>query len=103
MGKMQFVVWATDRAGALPERLRVRDAHRARLRAPAPHAVQVLLAGPTFADDGAAPIMNGTMLVVAAEDIAAVSAFVAADPYVRAGVYDRVEIRPWQCGLGPLA
>jgi hydroxyquinol 1,2-dioxygenase len=25
------------------------------------------------------------------------------DPYVAAGVYDRVEIRPWRCGLGHLS
>lgn len=98
---MQFIVWATDRAGALPERLRVREAHRARLRAPAPHAVEVLLAGPTLdATDGT---MNGTLLVVQAADAEAVRAFVDEDPYVAAGVYDRVEIRPWRCGLGPLA
>jgi uncharacterized protein YciI len=98
---MQFVVWTTDRAGSLPDRLRVRDAHRARLRAPAPHAVEVLLAGPTLAAaDGA---MNGTLLVVQADDIDAVRAFVDGDPYVAAGVYERVEIRPWRCGLGPLA
>ncbi|MBI5717002.1 MAG: YciI family protein [Burkholderiales bacterium] len=95
-----FVVWATDRAGALPARQRVREAHRARLRAPQPHAVQVLLAGPTFDD---AQQMNGTMLVVQADDRAVVQAFIDDDPYVAAGVYGFVEIRPWHCGLGSLA
>jgi uncharacterized protein len=99
--KMLFTVWATDRAGALPDRLRVRDAHRARLRAPTPHAVQVLLAGPTLSEHDAS--MNGTLLVVQADDIAAVRAFVDGDAYVAAGVYERVEIRPWHCGLGVLA
>jgi uncharacterized protein YciI len=94
-----FVVWASDRAGALAARQQVREAHRARLRAPQPHAVQVLLAGPTFDE---ASQMNGTMLVVQADDRAAVQAFIDDDPYVAAGVYGAVEIRPWHCGLGPL-
>ena len=98
---MQFVVWATDHAGSLPARLQVRDAHRTRLRQPAPHEVTVLLAGPTLDADGTT--MNGTLLVVNAASLEAVRAFVADDPYVHAGVYGQVEIRPWRCGLGPLA
>jgi hypothetical protein len=47
--------------------------------------------------------MNGTLLVVEAADMDAVRAFVAGDPYTEAGVYARVEIRPFVCGLGPLA
>lgn len=98
---MLYAVWASDAPGMGGERERVRAAHRARLRAPAPHAVQVLQAGATLvAETGA---MNGTLLVVEAEDIAAVRAFVDGDPYVAAGVYASVEIRPWRCGLGPLS
>jgi len=93
-----FAVWASDRPGALPERLRVREAHRARLRAPAPHAVTVVLAGPLADDRG----MNGTLLVVQADHLDAVRAFVDRDPYVAAGVYEHVDIRPFTCGLGPL-
>jgi uncharacterized protein YciI len=102
---MLYVVWASDAPGRGDERLRVREAHRARLRAPAPHAVKVLQAGATLdpdADAGSAT-MNGTLLVVEAADIAAVRAFVDGDPYVAAGVYASVEIRPWRCGLGPLS
>ncbi len=98
---MLYAVWASDAPGTDAERARVREAHRARLRAPAPHAVQVLQAGATL--DADADRMNGTLLVVQAEDIAAVRAFVEGDPYVVAGVYASVEIRPWRCGLGPLS
>jgi hypothetical protein len=79
----------------------VREAHRLRLRNPAPHAVQVLQAGATLDERSGA--MNGTLLVVQADNIAAVRAFVDADPYVAAGVYASVEIRPWRCGLGALS
>ncbi len=98
---MLFAVWATDQPGMQAERERVREAHRARLRSPAPHPVRVLQAGATL--DGPAGAMNGSLLVVEAGDIDAVRAFVRGDPYVAAGVYRAVEIRPWRCGLGPLS
>lgn len=96
---MLFAVWASDAPGSGDARQRVREAHRARLRAPAPHTVHVLQAGATL--DASTGAMNGTLLVVQADDIDAVRAFVAADPYVAAGVYAHVEIRPWRCGMGP--
>jgi uncharacterized protein len=98
---MQFVVWATDADDALAVRQRVREQHRARLRHPAPHNVQVLMAGPTL--DESNNTMNGTLLVVEAHSAEAVRAFVQGDPYQRHGVYRDVQIRPWRCGLGPLA
>jgi uncharacterized protein YciI len=98
---MLYAVWASDAPNMGTERARVREAHRARLRAPAPHEVQVLQAGATL--DPEAGTMNGTLLIVEAEDISAVRAFVEGDPYVAAGVYASVEIRPWRCGLGSLA
>jgi len=95
---LHFAVWATDAHGALAAREGVREQHRARLRNPAPHAVQVVLAGPTF-EDGK---MNGTMLVVQAANIEAVRGFIDDDPYVLNGIYRSVEVRPWVCGLGTL-
>jgi uncharacterized protein YciI len=96
---MYFAVWATDREGVLETRLKVRDAHRARLRDPGPHRVKVIFGGPTSSDSPDAA-MNGSLLVIEADDIDAVRRFVAEDPYELAGVYARVEIRPWQWGLG---
>lgn len=98
---MLYAVWATDAPGTGEARQQVREAHRARLRDPAPHAVQVLQAGVTL--DADAQAMNGTLLIVQAENIEAVRAFVDGDPYVAAGVYASVDIRPWRCGLGPLS
>jgi len=95
---MYFAVWATDREGTQQARLAVRDAHRARLREPGSHAVTVVAGGPTLSESGGA--MNGSLLVIEADDIEAVHRFVAEDPYQRAGVYARVEIRPWHWGLG---
>jgi uncharacterized protein YciI len=96
-----FAVWATDGEGKLPDRERVRPAHRARLRTPGEHRVKVVLAGPTFNTRGRG--MNGTLLVVEADELEVVQAFVSSDPYVAAGVYQSFEIRPFVCGLGPWA
>jgi uncharacterized protein YciI len=96
---MLFAVWARDRDGVLAERQRVREAHRARLREPGPHAVKVVLAGPTTG--GSDETMNGTLLVVQAESLADVRSFVDGDPYMQAGVYASVDIQPWRCGIGP--
>lgn len=95
---MYYAVWATDRAGALADRERVREAHRARLRAPNAHGVTVLAGGPTL--DESNGTMNGSLLVVEADNIDAVHRFVAEDPYTLAQVYAHVEIRPWQWGFG---
>jgi uncharacterized protein YciI len=95
-----FAVWATDRPGMAAERARVREAHRARLREGGLDGLKVVLGGPTIDEAGA---MNGSLLVVEARDIAAVRAFLAGDPYVLGGVYDTVEVRPWQWGLGRIA
>jgi uncharacterized protein YciI len=95
---MYFAVWATDREGTQAARLAVREAHRARLRAPGAHPVTVVAGGPTLSESEGA--MNGSLLVIEADDIEAVRRFVAEDPYELAGIYARVEIRPWQWGLG---
>ena len=98
---MFYAVWATDHPGMLATRLRVRDAHRARLRNPGEHPVKVVAGGPTLDETDAA--MNGSLLVIEAESIEAVRRFVAEDPYAVEGVYARVEVRPWQWGLGVIS
>lgn len=93
-----YAVFATDKPGMLEVRERVRAVHRSYLRAAMAHGVFVRLGGPTLAPQGDA--MNGTLLVVEAEGIDIVMQFVGNDPYMRAGVFERVEIRPWDWNLG---
>ena len=95
---MYYAVWATDQPGVLAVRQQVREAHRARLRDPGEHPVQVVAGGPTL-DEGDAG-MNGSLLVIRADSIDAVRRYLAEDPYVLVGVYAHVEVRPWQWGLG---
>jgi uncharacterized protein YciI len=40
------------------------------------------------------------MFILEAADIEAARAFSAADPYTLAGLFERVEIRPWRRTLG---
>jgi hypothetical protein len=98
---MFYAVWATDRPGMLATRLRVRDAHRARLREPGDHPVKVVAGGPTLDEADAA--MNGSLLVIEAESLEAVRRFVDEDPYAVEGVYAHVEVRAWQWGLGVIS
>jgi uncharacterized protein YciI len=94
---MYFVVFATDKPGAQDIRAANRPTHRDYLHNPGKHRITVRVAGPTLAEDGVA--MNGTLLIVEAADIDAVRAFVADDPYSRAGLFQSVEVRPWNWGL----
>ncbi len=94
---MYFVVFATDKSGTQDIRAANRPTHREYLRNPGRHPITVRVAGPTLAEDGVA--MNGTLLIVEAASIDAVRAFVADDPYSRAGLFQSVEVRPWNWGL----
>jgi hypothetical protein len=93
-----FAVFATDKPGMRDVRERVRPVHRSWLRSAAHRGVFVRLGGPTLAPQCDA--MNGTLLVVEAEGIDEVMDFVSRDPYMQAGLFDRVEIRPWDWSLG---
>jgi uncharacterized protein YciI len=94
---MYFVVFATDRPGMQEVRAANRPPHREYLRNPGKHKVVVRVAGPTLAPDG--ETMNGMLLIVEAADAASVRAFLADDPYSRAGIFQSVEVRPWNWGL----
>lgn len=94
---MYFVVFGTDRPGSGEVRAQNRPAHQVHLREH-DHPVTVLHGGPTLTDDGEA--MNGTMLVIEADNLEAVHAFLAADPYNKAGLFESVVVRPWRWGLG---
>ncbi|BCX68169.1 MULTISPECIES: YciI family protein [Pseudomonas] len=93
-----FAVFATDRPGSLALRQRLRPSHQAHLRASETHRVVVRLGGPTLDDAGAA--MNGTLLVIEAGSLPEVEAFMRDDPYVQAGLFASIQIRPWHWSLG---
>ncbi len=86
---MPFIINALDREGCLELRLRVRPDHAAYILANTPETVK--LAGPYLNQQGE---MVGSMLIVAARSQADAEQFVAHDPYFKAGLFARVEVRP---------
>jgi uncharacterized protein YciI len=89
---MPFVLLCHDKPGALQTRLDNRAAHLAYLDA----SGVVMFAGPFI--EGGNPV--GSMVVVDLPDMAAARAFAEADPYARAGLFERVSIREWRKVIG---
>jgi len=73
-----------------------REAHIAYVRE---QGETIRLAGPYLDDKGD---MCGSLLVIEVADLAAAQAFSAADPYAKAGLFERVEVRPFRAGFGKL-
>ena len=87
---MLFVIHAIDRPGSLQTRLARYDAHKAFLSDTSPHGVRIVMSGPLVGNDGTTAI--GSLLVVEAEDRAAVQRFNEADPFHAAGIWERITI-----------
>jgi uncharacterized protein YciI len=90
-----FVLTCIDKPNALDARMGAREAHLAHVR----ESGIVRLAGPFLDESGA---MTGSLLIVEAETLAQAQAFSAADPYVAAGVFQSVDIRPFKVTVGAL-
>jgi uncharacterized protein YciI len=58
------------------------------------HAAKLLAGGAVLADDGVTPV--GSLIVFDSDDRAEVEAFVAADPFTKAGLFASVSIHPWR-------
>ena len=91
-----FALICLDIEDGLALRMSVREAHLAYVRALPPGFL--VLAGPFLDDAGQ---MCGSLFLIDAPDEAAVRAFHAADPYARAGLFARVELKPWRATIFP--
>ena len=80
---MLFAFMLFDAPGMAARRLEVRPEHKAYLGAV---AERIAFAGPLLDDAGA---MTGSLLVIEFADRAAALAWLAAEPFTRAGVYGR--------------
>ena len=85
---MLHALICTDKPGHLEVRMANREAHLAHLRDD-PHVVQ---AGALIDVDGA---MCGSLIVFDTDARSHVEAFVAGDPYGRAGLFSDVRIEAW--------
>ncbi|MFJ4454524.1 YciI family protein [Pseudomonas sp. NPDC089392] len=95
---MLYAIIASDVANSLEKRLAARPAHIERLQQLKAEG-RVVLAGPHPAidsnDPGAAGF-SGSLIVAEFESLAAAQAWADADPYVAAGVYDKVVVKPFK-------
>ncbi len=95
---MWYVIEGYDGPGAAEGRRSARPAHLERLRALA-DADRLLLAGPCPAIDAEDPGeagFSGSLVVAQFPSLVEARAWADADPYVDAGVYARVEVRPFK-------
>lgn len=95
---LYYAIVGEDVADSLPRRMSARPAHLERLRILLDEG-RLLLAGPFPAIDSPDPGpagFSGSLIVAAFADIAAARAWAEADPYIAAGVYAKVEIKPFK-------
>lgn len=95
---MFYVIYSEDVADSLEKRQAVRPAHLARLQLLQDEG-RLLTAGPMPAvdsnDPGAAGF-SGSTVIAEFESQEAAQAWADADPYVAAGVYAKVTVRPYK-------
>ncbi len=95
---MLYAIIATDVANSLDARLAARPAHLERLTQ-LKDAGRIVLAGPHPAidsnDPGAAGF-SGSLVVAQFDSLGAAQAWADADPYVAAGVYANVIVKPFK-------
>lgn len=92
-----YAILGHDAEGSGLSRAAARPEHLARLQQLA-EAGRLKLAGPLPRLDGIPPAeggVSGSLVVAAFDDIDAAKAWAAADPYVAAGVYASVDVRPF--------
>ncbi|HLU61138.1 MAG TPA: YciI family protein [Gammaproteobacteria bacterium] len=94
---MLYAIIATDRPDSLAARRATRPAHLARLEA-LRDAGRLLLAGPHPAidsSDAGEAGFTGSLIVAEFESLEAATAWANADPYLEAGVYADVSVKPF--------
>lgn len=87
-----FAISCIDKPDSLQLRLATRQSHLAYANG-GQTIVKVKLGGPYLDEEGN---MAGSLLIVEAADRAAVEEFSRNDPYVTAGLFQSVEIRPYR-------
>jgi len=95
---MLYAINGHDTPNSLEKRLSVRPAHVARLQALQDEG-RLILAGPFPAVDSNDPGtagFSGSLIVAEFSSLAAATEWAQADPYVAAGVYAQVEVKPFK-------
>ncbi|MBC7989513.1 MAG: YciI family protein [Luteimonas sp.] len=98
---MWYAIEGYDGADVLTQRLQARTQHIARLTALRDEG-RLLLAGPCPAIDAEDPGpagFSGSIVIAEFASLDAARGWADADPYLAAGVYARVEVRPFKLVL----
>ncbi len=95
---MYYVIFAQDIPGTLEKRLAVREQHLARLKQLQTEN-RLLTAGPNPAIDDENPGeagFTGSTVIAQFESLQAAKNWAAQDPYVEAGVYGNIIVKPFK-------
>ena len=95
---MFYAIISEDVANSLPLRKQAREAHLARLQTLKEQG-RLLLAGPHPAIDSEEPSdsgFTGSLVVAEFESLEAAQQWADADPYIDAGVYAGVKVKPFK-------
>ena len=95
---MWYAILSEDVADSLDKRASARPDHIARLKALADEG-RLLVAGPHPAVDGMEPGpagFTGSLVIAEFESLEAARAWADADPYVAAGAYANVTVKPFK-------
>ncbi len=98
---MWYAIISEDVENSLPLRVGAREAHLARMQDLVAEG-RVLVAGPhpaIDADDPGPAGFTGSLVVVDFPSLEDAQAWAAADPYVEAGVYAEVAVKPFKLVL----
>ena len=95
---MLYVIFAEDHPNSLAARLHARPAHLARLQALAAQQ-RLIIAGPNPAIDSVDPGdagFTGSTVIAEFPSLEEAKQWAEADPYVAAGVYSQVTVKPFR-------
>mgnify|MGYP000724204339 FL=1 len=93
---MFYAIIAEDKANTLSERLAARPAHVARLQALVAED-RLILAGPHPIDDNNPDAgFSGSLIVAEFASLEAAETWASEDPYIAAGVYENVRVKPFK-------
>lgn len=93
---MYYAIIAEDVENSAEKRRNARVAHLQRLHVLNQQG-RLLLAGPNVAEDGETPqVYTGSLIVADFESLDEANRWAQADPYIQAGVYASVSVRPFE-------
>ncbi len=95
---MLYCIIGTDGTDTLEKRVQARPAHLERLKQLQAEG-RLVLAGPfpaVDAEDPGSAGFTGSLIVAEFESLEQAQEWAAADPYISAGVYERISVKPFR-------